>query len=160
MSVVESPGSCREGAASIPTAYMAPPPERRTRRRSCCERLTEQVAERTAAGGSGAEFLPGSLWEVGGGGKGHALKVQKDDEAHLRQAGGTGGGESCCRGRWWRPSQRASLDVLTTGGFESPTLAYHPMVQTTRPSLPLAQFNILVGHESVLGADMMGGCLL
>ena len=40
-----------------------------------------------------AEFLPGSLWVVGGGGS--CLKDQKDDEAHLPQAGGTGGGASC-----------------------------------------------------------------
>ena len=94
VSVVESPGSCREGANSIRAAYMAPPPERRVRRRNCCERLTEQVAECIAAGGGGAEFLPCSLWEMGGG-EGHALKDQKKDEAHLPQAGGTGGAVSC-----------------------------------------------------------------
>ena len=72
VSVVDSPGSCREGAGSIPTAYMAPPPKRRKRRRSCCEQLTEQVAERTAARGSGGVFLLGTQWEMGGGG-GQAL---------------------------------------------------------------------------------------
>ena len=91
MSLVESPGSWREGPRSIPTAYMAATLERGMRRRSYSERLTQQVAERTAARGGGAEFLPSSLWEMGGGG----LKDQKHDEAHLPQAGGTGGGASC-----------------------------------------------------------------
>ena len=86
MSVVESPDSCREGAGSIPAALMAPPPKRR--RRSCCERLTEQVPERTAAGGGGGDFLPG----LGGGRQ--DCRDQKDDRAHLVQAGGTGGGAS------------------------------------------------------------------
>ena len=57
--VVESPGSCCDGADSIPAACMAPPPKRRTRRSSCYERLTEPVAERTAAGGGGEVF---ALW--------------------------------------------------------------------------------------------------
>ena len=85
---------------------------------------------------------------MGDGGGGQALKDQKDDEAHLPQAGGKGGGASCWRGRWWGPSRRASMDVLTTGGFEPPSLAYRPMVQTTRPSMPLAQVRMLVGPWS------------
>ena len=47
-------------------------------------------------------------------------------------------------GRWWGPSRQASLDVLTTGGFEPPTLAYQPMVQTTRPSMHLAHLYMTV----------------
>ena len=54
--VVESPGSCRDGAGSILAACTAPPLKRRTRRSSCCERLTEPVAEHIAAGGGGAVF--------------------------------------------------------------------------------------------------------
>ena len=54
--MVESLGSCRDGAGSIPVACMAPPLKRKTRRSSCYERLTEAVAERTAAGGGGEVF--------------------------------------------------------------------------------------------------------
>ena len=79
VSVVESPVLFREGAGSIPTAYMAPLPKRRGRRRSCCERLTEQVAvteqvaERTTAGGGGGDFLPSTR----GGRGGRPAKIKK-----------------------------------------------------------------------------------
>ena len=36
-------------------------------------------------------------------------------------------------------------------------LVHEPMVQTTRPSIPVAQFTMLVGHGSLLGADIMRG---
>ena len=77
MSVAESPGSCREGAGSSLAAYMAPPPKQRMRRcregAAAAKRLTEQVAERTAAGGCGVVFLLG----IGGGGLGAGQKTTR-----------------------------------------------------------------------------------
>ena len=67
VSVIESPGSCREGAGSIPAACMALLPKGR-------ERLTEQVAERTAARGGGV-FFPVS--------RGAGIDFKKGGEAHL-----------------------------------------------------------------------------
>ena len=59
--------------------------------------------------------------------------------------------------RYRGPSLRASLDVLTIGGFEPPAFGYQPMLYTTGPSMSLAQYYMLVGHGSVLSADMLGG---
>ena len=84
--------------------------------RSCRERLTEQVAERTAAGGGGVYFFIG-----GGGGFGGCLKRRRGAPT---AAGSAGGVASCCRGRWC---------VLTTGGIEPPILAYEPILLTTGP---------------------------
>ena len=65
------------------------------------------------------------FWQAhrGGGGGGQSYIDQKDDETHLPQASGTGGGASRCRGRWWGRCRRASPDVQMTGGFEPSTLA-------------------------------------
>ena len=83
--------------------------------RSCRERLTEQVAERTAAG-SGGVFFP-VPW-------GSLVDFRKRRRGAPTTAGSAGGLASCCRGRWC---------VLTIGGIESPLLGYESILLTSGP---------------------------
>ena len=83
--------------------------------RRCRERLTEQVVERTAAGGGGV-FFSGVA-----GGPGCFLKRRRGAPT---AAGSAGGVASCCRGRWC---------VLTIGGIEPPLLGYESILLTFGP---------------------------
>ena len=77
--------------------------------RRCRERLTEQVAERPAAGGGGVFFLScGDPW----------LTSEKRQRGAPTAAGSASGLASCRRGRWF---------VLTIGGIEPPLLGYESM---------------------------------
>ena len=69
---VESPGSCREGAGSIPAARVAPLPKRRLQAPGCSEcappaaGLQDPQAARAAGGGGGVFFFFGLCWGAGG----------------------------------------------------------------------------------------------
>ena len=85
--VAESPGSCREGAGSIPAVHMSPPPKRRqeTRRASGCSECAPAAVRPgpqavRATGGGGGVFFP--LWGGWGGG-GLQTCGRKSSEAHL-----------------------------------------------------------------------------
>ena len=81
----------------------------------CRERLTEQVAERTAAGSGGVFFLV--VW-------GSVVEFRKRQRGAPTAAGSAGCLASCCRGRWC---------VLMIGGIEPPLLGYESILLTSGP---------------------------
>ena len=97
---VESPGSCRDGAGSIPAARVASVPKRRLQAPGCSEcappaaGLQDPQAARAARGGGGVSF---SLYGVGGRGL-----LEKEAKVARRTYRGRQSRcrACCCRGRW------------------------------------------------------------
>ena len=98
---------------------------------SCYERLTVEVAERTAAGGGGAKFSP----RTRGGGVPKKIRMMTKHTyckpavtVEERTAKGGGGGD-LADGRPWTCSRHEGSNLRHW--------RCRPMVQTTKPSMPL-----------------------